>query len=93
LNIKKLAFETKPMNDKEGNKINPENQKKYTPVESLTGEKTWMSEIEERIRLKAGNPSFRKEESEKDFVKTGKLYGSGISESEVEKVMKNFKKQ
>jgi acetaldehyde dehydrogenase (acetylating) len=92
LNIKRLAFETKPMNDKDGNRINSENGKTYSSTGGVSGGRTWMDEIEERIRLKAGNTIIKKEESGKSSFKSGMIYGSGMTESEVEKVIKTFKK-
>ena len=57
---------------------------------------SWMEEIEERIRLKAGNQPVHakpqaEEKSPKEESKEGK-YGSGMSAEQVEKVMKEFKK-
>jgi acetaldehyde dehydrogenase (acetylating) len=88
MNIKRLAFETKPMNDKNGNLINYDSPKTI----STGGEKTWMDEIDERIRLKAGNPSFKKEEGTDPIVGKGKIYGSGMTEFDVDKVIKSFKR-
>jgi hypothetical protein len=69
------------------------------PVPHPATSKSWMEEIEERIRLKAANPTVgggitapRKEEHIPAAMGTGKL-GSGIAEEEVERIMKEFLKK
>ena len=56
---------------------------------------SWMEEIEERIRLKAGNqpvhPSLKlKNKTHKEENKEAK-YGTGMTIEEVERVMKEFR--
>lgn len=63
INVKRLAFETRPINPPEQfltrtTGIPQPEPKKFFPVASTTppSGKSWMDEIDERIRLKAGNP-------------------------------------
>jgi acetaldehyde dehydrogenase (acetylating) len=94
LNIKRVAFETSPMNDKNGVAIDQSGSKPNSSSVNNIG-KSWMDEIEDRIRSKAGNPPFAKNDEkiiEKTNVKSGKIFGSGMTEAEVENVMRSFRK-
>jgi acetaldehyde dehydrogenase (acetylating) len=96
IQVKRLAYETNPINPAE--KITPRQQVKPLDTRRVQSERSWMEEIEERIRLKAGNPPV----SEKDgrplekTHRTGKeiqkraAYGSGISEEEIQKIIREF---
>lgn len=129
INIKRLAFETRPINPPE--KFGPSPKPQATKIERpgvtihrvgpATPGKSWMDEIDERIRLKAGNvvvqgsksgskakqtteqkPSAatQKIESEQQLesgkkqsdVSKATVYGSGLTEEEVERIIKNFEK-
>jgi acetaldehyde dehydrogenase (acetylating) len=119
INIKRLTFETRPVNppEKFGGQPAEEVRKVSSPAKvshSSTSEhpvKSWMDEIDERIRLKAGNviekpitetriqkteeivkPSSALVESTKPVESTPK-YGTGISESEIDRIMKEFEKR
>jgi hypothetical protein len=61
-----------------------------TPVPKPAPTKSWMEEIEERIRLKAANAPPKKEDV---IEKASGPLGSGIAEEEVEKIMKEFSKR
>jgi acetaldehyde dehydrogenase (acetylating) len=110
INIKRLAFETRPINLGETLNVRRETSKEYEvgsrqysssggqkPEEKPMAKKeSWMEEIEERIRLKAGNQPVRpKPQAEgdvhKEESKEGK-YGSGMTVEQVQKVMREFKK-
>ena len=103
INIKRLAFETRPINKDEGGGMRDENRIQNSELKIQKPERaaiepghSWMEEIEERIRLKAGNQPVHakpqaEEKSPKEESKEGK-YGSGMSAEQVEKVMKEFKK-
>ncbi len=104
IQIKRLAYETNPINPLEKTEQKPfakTVEKQFTPAR-----KSWMEEIDERIRLKAGNPPVRKQEEsaakiesmplgkspgEKE-VKKSVIYGTGITEEEVQKIIKGFSK-
>lgn len=113
INVRRLAFETRPLNPI----ASPEPVLSNTPVireskppvaspasHSSPSGKTWMEEIEERIRLKAGNVPVQKHEAPKQEThkeeavashgenKSGTL-GTGISEGEVERIMREFLKR
>lgn len=88
MNIKYVAFETNPINS--GNSlsgISPHTQ-------TVSG--SFVHDIEERLKARAGNPplqqSFKavKPLNSNDEKKTAG-YGSGISEEEIQKIIKEFK--
>ncbi|MBU1096255.1 MAG: acetaldehyde dehydrogenase (acetylating) [Ignavibacteriae bacterium HGW-Ignavibacteriae-2] len=87
MNIKTLAFETKAIN--EGYSVSSfEDSPKYS------GEKRhgFQEEIEERLRARAGNPvvsSFTPQGNKS--AESKKVFGSGISSSEIDKIIKEFK--
>jgi acetaldehyde dehydrogenase (acetylating) len=110
INIKRLAFETRPINKDEGgcakieNRIqnsefriqNSEHRNQNTELASPKPTHNWMEEIEERIRLKAGNQPVHakphvEEKARKEENKEAK-YGTGMTRDEVERVMKKFQK-
>jgi acetaldehyde dehydrogenase (acetylating) len=103
INIKRLAFETRPINKDEGGGMRSENRIQNSEFRIQKPEKastepthSWMEEIEERIRLKAGNQPVHprpqaEEKAHKEEHKEGK-YGSGMTVEQVEQVMKEFKK-
>ncbi len=115
INIKRLAFETRPINPPEKFASTTADVLKKTErpaatihqITPLQPERSWMAEIEERIRLKAGNvvekAEARSQKSEVGSqkadgnrqptdVKKGMVYGSGLSEADVERLMKSFQK-
>ena len=116
INVKRLAFETRPINPPEKFGGAPTGMTRKTELPAATIHRiapteaphSWMAEIEERIRLKAGNVvqkagvssqdsgarSQKPEDGEKESseVKKGALFGSGLTEAEVERLMKQFQK-
>ncbi|MGD1044516.1 MAG: aldehyde dehydrogenase family protein [Bacteroidota bacterium] len=117
INIKRLTFETHPINppEKFGGQPAEEVHKASAPAkifQSFTSEhpvKSWMDEIDERIRLKAGNvltetkPLASNQQladikpQQKIESKTSKpsesKFGTGISEAEIDKIMTEFEKR
>ncbi len=109
INIKRLAFETRPINKE--TRDGTQNPKLRTQNSGLstqhaapaihnavpgTPTHSWMEEIEERIRLKAGNQPLHtkphvEEAVSKDENKEAK-YGNGMTIDDVERVMKEFQK-
>ncbi|HTR81817.1 MAG TPA: aldehyde dehydrogenase family protein [Bacteroidota bacterium] len=107
INIKRLAFETRPINKESGPQTpnseqrtpnheprtpNPEPQTKNSELKTHS----WLEEIDERIRLKAGNqPTYSKasveEKTMKEESKEAK-YGSGMTAEDVERVMREFRR-
>jgi len=92
LNIKSLAFETNPIN--KGKSVDKFDSQKYK------GGKNWfIKEIEERLRERAGNLPLKdaytysekksKEEEQPKPLKPA-TYGSGISEDEIKKIIREF---
>jgi len=104
-NVKRLAFETRPINPAQGAAVKPvaaAHVPEIKPAISHTQEipggaaaKSWMEEIEERIRLKAGNPASIRASGEPappEGVKP-RTYGSGISEDELERIVREFSRR
>jgi len=105
-NVKRLAFETRPINPPDGieSKI-PQSAPKPeikptvshnppTPAPKPIASKSWIEEIDERIRLKATNaPAKQPKEEAPSAVPSGQKLGSGISEDEVDKIIKEFSKR
>lgn len=102
INIKRLAFETRPINTAKNEsgfrfQVTSESQKPVpTPKPQTLNPKpqtSWIDEIEERIRLKAGNsPVEKKIEKPKSSDKKDvqdKL-GEGIAKEKVDELMKKF---
>ena len=116
INIKRLAFETRPINKETGDRIKetgdkrqetgggtqdsgPRTQNPATRTqaqEPRTPQHSWMDEIEERIRLKAGNqpvhPKPQADEATKKEDSKEAKYGSGMTAEDVERVMREFKR-
>jgi acetaldehyde dehydrogenase (acetylating) len=93
LNIKSLAFETNPVN--KGKAVDKFEAQKYKST------KDWfMKEIEERLRERAGNLPLKDEYTySKTEIKTEEKsepikpisYGSGITEEQIKRIIKEFK--
>ncbi len=92
LNIKRIGFETTPVNDANGNPIAPASEKPNEKINTQS-QKSFSDIIDERIRLKAGNaPSTQNRPLGKSPLPvkspvTGKLSDEAISE-----IIKAFKK-
>ena len=117
INIKRLTFETHPINppEKFGGQPAEEVRNASSPAkvsQSSTSEhpvKSWMDEIDERIRLKAGNILTESKPSTSipqaaDIKPSQKVestplkpsepkFGTGISETEIYKIMTEFEKR
>jgi acetaldehyde dehydrogenase (acetylating) len=97
LNYKKLAFETNPMNPDSGASLNSFAGASFVQHSHSDRPSTgWIQEIEERMRIRAGNPPLKETYTyEKGKYPTGPktgTLGSGISEEEVERIIREFKK-
>ena len=95
INIKKLAFETNPVN--KGQSLSAFGGKAVQNVS--TTESPFMKDIEERLRARAGNlplekPFSKKKPKQVESVKPdGKksvTFGAGISEEEIKKIISEF---
>lgn len=89
MNIKTLAFETNPIN--KGNSVNSLSGSKVGP--KFSGEGSFIEQIEERLRARAGNPIVGKANNQKVVKKSEKqntVLGSGISETEIQKIIRDF---
>lgn len=91
MNIKTLAFETRPINS--GNSVSSFDLPASFNVKSSQQAGNFTKQIEERLRARAGNPNAnplgnvsRKVTSEKNMHS----YGTGISEEEIQKIIKEF---
>ncbi len=86
MNIKYVAFETNPVN----------HGQTLTQVSKSHVSGDFISEIEDRLRARAGNPPVIKKENPSGAKLSGTpeekpVYGSGISEAEIQKILKEFK--
>ncbi|MEW6062463.1 MAG: acetaldehyde dehydrogenase, partial [Bacteroidota bacterium] len=105
INIKRLAFETRPINAVKSDAGVPlhytsqihglRESEKATSTPSPKSQSSWIDEIEERIRLKAGNAPIEKKieksKSAEEEHRTDKL-GEGISKEKVDELMKKFER-
>lgn len=91
MNVKTLAFETKAINP--GNSLNSFDLPATFNFTDKQSDGSFTKIIEERLRARAGNPSFvsSKNTFEKD-KKSETVLGSGISEAEIQKIIKEFNK-
>ncbi len=97
LNYKKLAFETNPMNPDSGGSLNSFAGSAFVTQSHSERQSTgWIQEIEERMRIRAGNPpikeSYTYEKGKYPTAPKGKTLGTGIYEEEIEKIIREFKK-
>ncbi|KUO58742.1 hypothetical protein APF79_06145 [bacterium BRH_c32] len=95
MNVKTLAFETTQIN--QGHSLNSLDLKDYNGSinsHKQVGKTDFTSMIEERLRARAGNPSYSVFLDSK--VETGKqpdkAFGTGISENEIKKIISDFSK-
>jgi len=106
IHIKRLAYETSPINPPE--KFGEAAPTKISPLPSPKPVRTWIDEIDERIRMKAGNPPVGKpmptnvpiqreerplEEPTRSPVKKDVIYGTGLTEEQLEQIIRDFEKR
>jgi len=90
MNVKTLAFEVNPIN--EGSSVSSYDDKgvKFTPGNSGS----FLDQIEDRLRARAGNPKISlpgsSSEPSKDKAGSDAKFGTGISEAEIQKIIKEF---
>lgn len=93
MNIKTLAFEVNPINS--GSSVNSLSNSQVGG--SFSGEGSFIKQIEDRLRARAGNPVFNNvngsgnKTTSKSTNSAGKSLGNGISESEVKKLIREFR--
>jgi len=90
MNVKTLAFEIIPVNP--GNCVNSFDLH-GSGFNSTYTEGSFTKQIEERLRARAGNPSFKTKDKVGGDTLKGKsatVYGTGISEEEIKKIIKEF---
>jgi len=90
MNVKTLAFEVNPVN--KGASVNSLGSSQVGS--SFSGDGSFIQQIEDRLRARAGNPAVVKNSAANfNIEKTNKnetALGTGISESEVQKIIKEF---
>jgi acetaldehyde dehydrogenase (acetylating) len=97
MNIKRLAFETNPINPEEGQSVSPPSAHAPSPIFSAVPT-SWMDEIDKRIVMKAGNtPVWKKLEDSTRPTAASQYakppaYGSGISLEEIDRIVASFSK-
>jgi acetaldehyde dehydrogenase (acetylating) len=95
MNIKSLAFETSPIN--KGNSITSFSKTRTTKTFSQSN--SFMKDIEERLKARAGNrminesftPPPKKETQTINKLEKDMKYGTDISKSEVDRIMRDFR--
>jgi acetaldehyde dehydrogenase (acetylating) len=102
INVKRLVFETRPVNPAKSDVqkfTKPQDSKSTSETKS---DKPWIEKIEERLREGAGNiPVWNKSESKQikpappvhSGQKDKSSLGSGISEEEVDRIIREFSKR
>ncbi len=93
MNVKTLAFETRPVNS--GNCVTSFDLPNTINVKSGYEEGSFTKQIEERLRARAGNPVTDPLSAVSKKVSSttqSSLYGGGINEAEIEKIIKEFNK-
>lgn len=93
MNIKTLAFETNPVNS--GNSVNSFGTDKNFNLRSESTPGSFMQQIEERLRARAGNVnvapiSTKKNDDGNKNSSPKSKFGSGISESDIQKIIREF---
>ncbi len=90
MNVKTLAFEVNPVN--KGASVNSLGSSQVGS--SFSGDGSFIQQIEDRLRARAGNPAIVKNIAANfNIEKTNKnetALGTGISESEVQKIIREF---
>ncbi|MCW8848362.1 MAG: acetaldehyde dehydrogenase, partial [Melioribacteraceae bacterium] len=90
MNIKTLAFETNPLN--KGNSVN--SLSNSHAGSSFGGEGSFIEQIEDRLRARAGNPVVGKQnftQNPSQEKSANSKLGSGISETEIQKIIREFR--
>jgi acetaldehyde dehydrogenase (acetylating) len=90
MNVKTLAFETNPLN--KGASVNSLSSTQTGT--SFSAEGSFIQQIEDRLRARAGNPVVSRATINSSSTSTPKtnehVLGSGMSESEVQKIIREF---
>ena len=95
MNIKALAFETNPVNT--GNTVTS-----FKLQKEIGGKSSFMMEIEDRLRARAGNPSFDRKQTvqpkpekkfpeKKEEPKAPSKLGEGLTRESVDKIIREFR--
>lgn len=91
MNIKTLGFETNPIN--KGNVVTSLGINKHFNLRKETSPGSFLQQIEDRLRARAGNLNVNPLKSQKitgQEEKKKSEFGSGISESEIQKIIEEF---
>lgn len=89
MNVKTLAFESRIIN--QGNSLSSFDGYTSSNSKNTVSEGSFTKQIEERLRARAGNPNLQpKSNSKKDTGITNSHFGSGITEEEIKKIIKEF---
>ncbi|MCF8261283.1 MAG: acetaldehyde dehydrogenase (acetylating) [Melioribacteraceae bacterium] len=89
MNVKTLAFETRPVN--KGESVSSFEDAGHS---AFTSSESYLDQIESRLRARAGNPSVNFSSPKTNSIKkadTKKNFGEGISETEIQKIIQEFK--
>jgi acetaldehyde dehydrogenase (acetylating) len=99
INVKRLVFETRPINPSQSSEQKFVKPEAIKPATEIKPTESWIEKIEQHLREGAGNIPVWKKGSEQPVKekftpsKSGDTLGSGISEAEVEKIIREFSKR
>jgi acetaldehyde dehydrogenase (acetylating) len=91
MNVKTLAFETRPVNS--GASVSSFDLPSSLSISGATSEGSFTKQIEERLRARAGNPvtnPLGNVSRKSGNVTKEAVFGAGISEEEIQKIIKEF---
>lgn len=93
MNIKTLAFETNPIN--KGTSVNSLGSSQIGNSFGSSGNGSFLEQIEDRLRARAGNPVIDANKNYSNnynstLVRSNKKLGNGITETEIERIIKEF---
>ena len=92
MNIKRLAFETNPINPEDSVSVGSTIIATPLPTRSANVPTSWMEEIDRRIILKAGNTPVWKKVEETQYRKPA-TYGTSISAEDIDRIVSTFSKE
>ncbi len=95
VNIKRVAFETDPINSAAASGKHKVTRA-ASSVSSGSGERSWIGEIESRLRQRAGNPDFRPSSRKKDTTPVSRGAKSesayDLGETRIEELIRRFRR-
>ncbi|MBT8399544.1 MAG: aldehyde dehydrogenase family protein [Rhodothermia bacterium] len=95
VNVKRVAFETDPINAADSS-VQRQSAEQVKPTTSKNGQRSWMDEIENRLRQRAGNPRSTPSSSKKKAPPvTGETKDEtsySLTESRIDELIRRFRR-